>query len=65
MADRYAAAVEMLGERDESLEELRADLEDVKNLYRDQIEFMVMQLVEYQQPQQPKQPPPQQQQQQQ
>ena len=36
--------MEMLGEKDESLEELRADLEDVKNLYRDQIEFMVAQL---------------------
>lgn len=38
---RYVAAVELLGERDESLEELRADLMDVKNLYREQIEFMV------------------------
>lgn len=31
---RYVAAVELLGERDEALEELRADLQDVKNLYR-------------------------------
>ena len=31
---RYVAAVELLGERDEALEELRADLMDVKNLYR-------------------------------
>ena len=44
MLYRYTAAVELLGERDEELEELRADLRDVKNLYRDQIEFMVMQL---------------------
>lgn len=49
LRSRYTAAVEMLGERDESLEELRADLQDVKNLYRDQIEFMVMQLVQHQQ----------------
>ena len=49
LTSRYAAAVEMLGERDEALEELRADLQDVKNLYRDQIEFMVMQLVQHQQ----------------
>lgn len=38
---KYIAAVELLGERDEVLEELRADLEDVKNLYRDQIEYLV------------------------
>ena len=41
---RYVAAVELLGERDEALEELRADLQDVKNLYRDQIEYLVKQL---------------------
>ena len=38
---KYIAAVEMLGEKDEALEELRADLEDVKNLYKDQIEDLV------------------------
>ena len=38
---KYIAAVEMLGEKDEALEELRADLEDVKNLYKDQIEYLV------------------------
>jgi hypothetical protein len=32
---RYVAAVELLGERDEALEELRADLMDVKSLLRD------------------------------
>jgi hypothetical protein len=32
---RYVAAVELLGERDEALEELRADLMDVKTLLRD------------------------------
>ena len=31
---RYVAAVELLGERDEALEELRADLQDVKHLYK-------------------------------
>lgn len=41
---RYTAAVELLGERDEALEELRADLMDVKLLYRDQIEYLVKQL---------------------
>lgn len=35
---RYGAAVELLGERDEALEELRADLMDVKGLYKDQID---------------------------
>lgn len=43
---RYLAAVELLGERDEQLEELRADLMDVKELYRDQIEYMVQQLAD-------------------
>ncbi|MEW5317338.1 MAG: hypothetical protein WDW38_008644 [Sanguina aurantia] len=41
---RYAAAMELLGERDERLEELSADLRDVKSLYQDQIEFFVLQL---------------------
>lgn len=39
----------MLGERDEALEELRADLMDVKNLYKDQIEFMLERLAPPQQ----------------
>lgn len=38
------ACTEMLGEKEERLEELRADLQDVKQLYKDQIEFMVEQL---------------------
>jgi len=33
----YAAALELAGERDEQLEELRADMEDLKALYRQQI----------------------------
>lgn len=47
---RYAAAVELLGERDERLEELSADLRDVKSLYQDQIEFFVLQLSALQPP---------------
>ena len=38
------ACTEMLGEKEERVEELRADLQDVKQLYKDQIEFMVEQL---------------------
>lgn len=41
MAARLAAAEELLGEREESLSELRADLADVKQVYREQIEFCV------------------------
>lgn len=41
MASRMAAAEELLGEREESLFELRADLADVKQAYREQIEFCV------------------------
>jgi hypothetical protein len=44
LASRYAAAVELLGERDEQLEELAADLADVKQLYKSQIEALVAQL---------------------
>ena len=41
---QLAAATEMLGEKDERLEELRNDLMDVKHLYKDQIEFMIEQV---------------------
>lgn len=52
------ACTEMLGEKEERVEELRADLQDVKQLYKDQIEFMVEQLArltqqQHQQQQQP------------
>ncbi|KAF6253633.1 TATA element modulatory factor 1 TATA binding protein [Scenedesmus sp. NREL 46B-D3] len=40
---RYAAAVELVGERDEQLEELANDLEDVKQVYRQQIETLLAQ----------------------
>jgi hypothetical protein len=38
------ACTEMLGERDERLGELEADVADVKALYKDQIVFMVERL---------------------
>ncbi|GMH42092.1 hypothetical protein BSKO_10011 [Bryopsis sp. KO-2023] len=41
---RYNACVELLGEREERLAELEADLQDVKELYRDQISFMAEEL---------------------
>ncbi|KAL3150595.1 hypothetical protein ABBQ32_000402 [Trebouxia sp. C0010 RCD-2024] len=47
------ACTEMLGEKEERVEELRADLQDVKQLYKDQIEFMVEQLARLTQQQQP------------
>lgn len=50
------ACTEMLGEKEERLEELRADLQDVKQLYKDQIEFMVEQLAHLTQQQKEKQP---------
>ncbi len=43
---RYLAAVELLGERDEALDELRNDLMDVKNLYREQIDWLIARLQE-------------------
>lgn len=46
LQQRYAAAVELLGERDEQLEELAADLADVKQLYKQQIEALVAQLAQ-------------------
>ncbi|KAK9157454.1 hypothetical protein Scep_004028 [Stephania cephalantha] len=38
---RHAAALELMGERDEELEELRADIVDVKEMYREQINLLV------------------------
>lgn len=46
LEQRYTAAVELLGERDEQLEEMAADLTDVKQLYKQQIEALVAQLAE-------------------
>lgn len=44
LESRYAAAVELLGERDEQLEEMAADLMDIKHMYKQQIEALVVQL---------------------
>jgi prefoldin subunit 5 len=33
-----------MGERDEEVEELRADLSDVKQMYREQIDMLVSQI---------------------
>lgn len=41
---RHASALELMGERDEELEELRADLADVKQMYREQIDMLVSQI---------------------
>ena len=35
---RHAAALELMGERDEEVDELRNDLADVKTLYREQVD---------------------------
>ncbi|KAI3521594.1 hypothetical protein L1887_11065 [Cichorium endivia] len=38
---RHSAALELMGERDEELEELRADIVDVKEMYREQVNMLV------------------------
>ncbi|XP_071713921.1 golgin candidate 5-like [Rutidosis leptorrhynchoides] len=38
---RHAAALELMGERDEELEELRADIVDLKEMYREQVNILV------------------------
>lgn len=38
---RHNAALELMGERDEELEELRADIIDLKEMYREQIDLLV------------------------
>ncbi|XP_031277721.1 golgin candidate 5 [Pistacia vera] len=38
---RHAAALELMGERDEELEELRADIIDLKEMYREQVNLLV------------------------
>ncbi|GLI69265.1 hypothetical protein VaNZ11_013798, partial [Volvox africanus] len=45
---KLSSALELVGERDEQVEELLADLQDVKSMYKDQIEFMCQQLLELQ-----------------
>jgi hypothetical protein len=41
---RYHAALEMLGERTEQVEELKADIADVKEMYRNQIVELVQKI---------------------
>ena len=41
---KLAACTELLGEREERLLELEADIADVKALYKEQIEFVLEQL---------------------
>ncbi|KAG9456133.1 hypothetical protein H6P81_000641 [Aristolochia fimbriata] len=41
---RHTAALELMGERDEELEELRADIVDMKEMYREQVDMLVNQL---------------------
>lgn len=38
---RHSAALELMGERDEELEELRADIVDLKEMYREQVNLLV------------------------
>ncbi|KAF9583216.1 hypothetical protein BGW38_010009 [Lunasporangiospora selenospora] len=44
LQDRHRAALEMLGEKTEEVQELRADIVDVKEAYRDQISELLAQL---------------------
>lgn len=44
LQQRHKAALEMLGERTEEVEELKADIADVKEAYRDQINELLSQL---------------------
>ncbi|OAE32334.1 hypothetical protein AXG93_3017s1040 [Marchantia polymorpha subsp. ruderalis] len=41
---RHTSALELMGERDEEVEELKADLADVKQMYREQITMLVGQI---------------------
>ncbi|PON88412.1 TATA element modulatory factor 1 DNA binding [Trema orientale] len=38
---RHSAALELMGERDEELEELRADIIDLKEMYREQVNLLI------------------------
>ncbi|KAJ4797685.1 golgin putative 5 [Rhynchospora pubera] len=41
LRQRHTAALELMGERDEELEELRADIVDLKEMYREQVDLLV------------------------
>ena len=44
LQQRHKAALEMLGEKTEEVQELRQDISDVKEAYRDQINELLSQL---------------------
>ncbi|THU73668.1 hypothetical protein C4D60_Mb04t25290 [Musa balbisiana] len=41
LRQRHSAALELMGEHDEELEELRADIIDLKEMYREQVDLLV------------------------
>ncbi|MQL81211.1 hypothetical protein Taro_013663 [Colocasia esculenta] len=41
LRQRHSSALELMGERDEELEELRADIIDLKEMYREQVDLLV------------------------
>ncbi|XP_044983391.1 golgin candidate 5-like [Hordeum vulgare subsp. vulgare] len=44
LKQRHFQALELMGERDEELEELRNDIVDLKDMYREQVDLLVSQL---------------------
>ncbi|KAF9690127.1 hypothetical protein SADUNF_Sadunf01G0163600 [Salix dunnii] len=46
LRQRHSAALELMGERDEELEELRADIVDLKEMYREQVNLLVNKVVD-------------------
>lgn len=47
---RLMACTELLGEREETILELKADIDDMKVMYREQIELVVGELTSYRSP---------------
>lgn len=43
---RHFSALELMGERDEQVEELQSDLADLKQMYREQVDSLVKRLSE-------------------
>jgi TATA element modulatory factor len=52
---RHSTALELMGEKDEQLEELRADFNDLKQLYRVQVSELLGRLEKQQEQAQPTQ----------
>jgi chromosome segregation ATPase len=50
LRQRHASALELMGERDEQMEELRQDLDESKAAYRDQVETLLKRLEALQPP---------------